>query len=410
MTVTYNRAVLTSHWAGDGGVNAIDDQTTVHLWIDLLDAPAEPDVAAALDRVLRELNDRRLDWDDEFEQGSQGRVSIPLADTLAIGVCGTTWGVAPTEYLDGLCEALTALSWSGRLRLHVEARRVWVPYGPEPTITTMLGYGLAPCPNGQGSSPCVWRDQPALRSFLADLALEWVNAAQGPLTYIGDAQWQPTSRQARDLLDIQLGEPSPSGIELGRLIGDRPDRQQDGHFENLTGRTGRTAVFAMGYLTLTENDAGRTLTERLADHHSLLTRRSHPPRYGLTTGTIGHGRLGAMAVHGERLSLRGERVYEVPHQRPGHTDGLPDAYYAQLFDSRMLDRSGADLGLWNREDFSEGHVVLSAAAPEPWFAVQPAPNDPRPHWITHDAEPSTLADARAGLGSLLQQPEAKSVN
>lgn len=406
MAVTFDRAELTAHWAGNG-FEGIDDQDTVPLWLRLTERADTDDVADVLVHLLKVLDESKLDWHDEYRDASFGYVAVPLSGREMIGLRSPEWGVAPLEYLDAICDALSARGWTGQLLLHEKAARVWVPYGPEPTITTMLGYGLIPDGGDPHISWPVWRDQPDLTAHLADTALAWIDAASGPLTYISGSDWSngvdwnPTTEQARALLQVELEYPAGFGIEIGRLQDD-PHPEWPGRLRRGT-RVGRTAVFEEGHLTLTENDPSRSLEARLADHRAVLGDHNPQVRYGITTGTVGHGRLGPKSVYGERLHLRGQDVSHVPHQCAEHTPGLPDAYFMQLIDSSLLTQTEADLAEWDREDH-DGMTLLAAADPGRWFTLIPEPNDPRPDWKRHDADAHRLNVARASLGQLLQQP------
>ncbi len=400
MAVDFDRGSLRAHWAGNG-VSAIDEETTVHLRVALRGTGADDveGVATVIEALLAELNGLHLDWDDEVEVGSYGLLSIPLPSSWVIGVRSPTWGEVPDMYLEAFCAALTRRGWSGRLDLHREAARVWVPHGPEATITTMLGYERGGPPADPWSSPWViWQDVPELRTHLAGVALDWIDTTDAPLTYISDVSWQPTREQALELLDVQLRQGRDRSIEVGRLAGD-----SDGSALRPGTRTGRTAVFSDGYLVLTENDQHRSLADRLADHHAVLAQHSRQALYGLTTGTVGHTNS-AKSVYGHRAPLRFQEVTEVPHQRPGYGRGLPDIYFAQAVSTGLLDSTPIEPSKWRREDLPFGLTLLTARQPDPWFTSQPAPGSDAGTQTYLDASAEVLADARASLGELLQRP------
>ncbi len=354
--------------------------------------------------VVARLNLARLDWDNEYGEGSSAEVVVPLDSSCAIGIRGSSWGGAPTEYLDAFCDALKARGvGDGRLTRHAEPELDWIPYGPEPTITTVLGYGQLPNIDPPHRPWDIWHDQPSMVAHLVDLAVNWVDAGKGVLTYSGEMVWHPTVQQLRNLLAADLSRHLPVPIQTGRLAGSRPPQDTDGVRTGSEGRTGRTAVFARGYLILTENDQNRTLNQRLSDHQSALSDGSVHAAYGFTTGTIGHGLNDPKMVMSERPEFWDQTVRSVPHQRPGYTAGLPDAYYSQLFDAALLP-SARDLSSWLDQPAARHQVVLTAQEPAPWFTIQPAPYDRRPGWTRNDADPATLAAARASFGEMLQAP------
>ena len=396
MAVTYIKPVVVAHWDGDGA-DYVDDETFVHFWLDLDDQGDEAEAVAALPDILATLDRQELDWDDGVFLGSTGVLSIPIPGSLMIGVRSSTTGVAPLQYLDALCAILTQRGWNGQLRVHHEADRPWVPYGPEPTITTMLGFVA---PRDPPSEPRVsWQERLGLAAGLARLAVEWVDAAEGPLVYFSDVSWQPTSLLAFELLKIQLETSSDSGVELGRLVG-VPRDDQGGLVPG--SRIGRTAVLRDGYLTLTDNDPSGDLEDRLSNHVAVLASAPPEARYGLTTGTVGHGRAPG-SVYGERPEMRGQRVNGSPHQRDGYSSGLPDAYFAQLFPTDLLDNSSAELDEWRRQDLDGGMTLLTSLTPGSWFTSQPAPDDPRSGWMRHDADVNVLGHARRALRDLIQR-------
>lgn len=396
MAVTYTKSVVVAHWDGDGA-DYVDDETFVHFWLDLDEEGYEAEAIAALPDMLTTLDRQELDWDDGVLLGSTGLLSIPIPGSLMIGVRSSTPGVAPLQYLDALCANLTQRGWSGQLRVHHEADRPWVPYGPEPTITTMLGFVAPSAPASEPGRS--WQERPNLTAELARLAVEWIDAAQGPLVYFSEVSWRPTSLQAFELLKLELDTTADVGAELGRLVG-VPRNEHEGLVPG--SRVGRTAVLSDGYLTLTDNYPIGDLADRLSNHVAVLASAPPEARYGLTTGTVGHGRPPG-AVYGERPEMRGQRVNGSPHQRNGYSPGLPDAYFAQLFPTDMLANSSAQLDEWRRQDLDNGMTLLTSLTPSSWFTSQPAPDDPRSGWMRHDADVHVLGHARDALGDLIQR-------
>ncbi|MDT0188554.1 hypothetical protein Q9S36_51040, partial [Microbacterium sp. ARD31] len=397
VALTYDRAEVAKYWAGDGF--EAPGESWVLYWLNLTDSGGDFDPSAILSDLVLELNSRALDWSEESDEGSQGELSIDLRGNELIGLHCPLWAQAPLEYLDAFCAALTNRGWQGHLTRHEEPPRIWVPYGPEPTITTMLGYGVVPDPNEPHRGADLWQVQTELIPSIVEIALDWIDAAgPAPITYWSGISWQPTRVQARELLQRRLRR--RGGVELGRVAS---ERQQDLEHRRVQ-RTGRTAVFDQGHLMLTENDRGRSLQERLADHHEVLLRGAKDARYGLTRGTIGHAPPGTVyGFKGEWVAGWGPPLL-LPPQRSGHSPGLPDAYYAQLFETSLLDGTTLDPAAWVRKDLSTGLTIITARDDESWFALQPAADARGPNSVVHGPTQVTLAAARTSLSGTLQRP------
>ena len=391
MAVTYIKSVVVAHWDGDGA-DYVDDETFVHFWLDLDDQGDEAEAIAALPDILATLDRQELDWDDGVFLGSTGVLSIPIPGSLMIGVRSSTTGVAPLQYLDALCANLTQRGWSGQLRVHHEADRPWVPYDPSPRSR--------PC-----SDLLPGVTQPQSREFLGKNdrtsqpswpGWQWSGSTRlrDHSSHFSEVSWRPTSLQAFELLKLELDTTADIGAELGRLVG-VPRNEHEGLVPG--SRVGRTAVLRDGYLTLTDNDPTGDLADRLSNHVAVLASAPPEARYGLTTGTVGHGRSPG-AVYGERLEMRGQRVDGSPHQRNGYSSGVPDAYFAQRFPTDMLVNSSAQLDEWRRQDLDNGMTLLTSLTPSSWFTSPPAPDDPRSGWMRHDADVNVLGHARDALG------------
>lgn len=400
MAVTFDRAQLVEFWSSDEADSLIGEDGPIYYWLNLADTGSE-DVLPAFRAVVDDLNGRGLDWSELAGEGSAGEVAIAARGLEMLGVYAPE--DAPVAYLDAFCEELTRRRWTGHLTRFDQPDYPWRPTASDPTISTMLGYGtvahLSGMPAGGLGAINVWQVNRELLVRVVDLALDWLDAAPYPLCYDESFTWNPTRQQARDVL---LAQP-PTAITRRALS--RLSESQIGHPDlppAASGRSGRTAVFARGHLLLTDHDFGVPLDDRLAEHHRLLTTRSDGAYFGLTRATVGHDPTTIYGIEDER---RIGPPHIPPRQHPGHTPGLPDAYYAQLFPTQWLTQTW-DPAPWIREDLPDGRTVLTARDASDWFATRPEAHGGE-GWVDHGPTGATRDAARDSLRGLLQRPDPR---
>ena len=436
MAVTWDRRTIAWFWTGEDPpdldpaddaagwyVDPVDgeerhrfsgtEDEPVGLLLNLRRTGADDDHVEVLTSVLEQLNHGVSEHDGtSHDDWASGWVCVAQPGVESIALQNRTDFVCPSAYLDELCRVLTARGWAAHLTLPpLVLSHLGGPMGSEPTITTVVGYGVREVPSGaswsrgQRSFLPLWRADRELAAHVAETVVAWLEAAPGT-TVCGDSTtWTPTPAQARTHVAQRLvGGNAPNLERL--LVRDR--REGEGGAT----RTGRVAFANQGSAILVDFDPERPLADRLADHAQVVSGQEHRVRHAFTTGTVGFTHRRASDVHRLREHLlphvpHAAGVDAVPFQLPAHSPGLPDAYYSQLLPVDWLDRAH-DLSRWQVEAREHDLAILTAADPEPWFRarVDPRRSDDEARHVrhVHDADADTLRQARADLGDLLQRP------
>ncbi len=431
MAMTWDRDDIIRFFQGDYGASkCVEDQdgwftapvtgaryyryigrgdTAEGLLLNLRDTGADLDRPAIITPLLAELNTQRDD--DEGVEWGDGWLEVAQRGVEAIGMQNRQDGICPSEYFDEFCQALTERGWDGHLTLPpLVLSHLGGPLGAEPSITTVLGYGVREVRPSDGSplrrkdyEPS-WVDNPELVRHVAATAVGWLEAVPGVTVISGALEWEPTPDQARaHLADSLLAGVSPSLERL--VVGERPAGGR-------AVRTGRVAYARQGSLVLIDHEPDRLLADRLADHRRVLTSQEHRVRYAFTTGTLGYTYYLPMIVYSQRESLHPHITFyghanAVPHQLEGHSPGLTDVHYSQLFPIDWLPRA-ENLDVWRVTVRDHGLVEVTATDPTPWFEQWVDPRRPedadRKIRHVHDADAATLRQAREDFGQLLQRP------
>lgn len=399
---------LVDRWGGR-------EDTPAGLLLNLRGTGRDSDPASVLAPLLRDLNERHDSrWDEEAEQDGWGdgwiEVSVPGVEAIALQ--NRHDFLTPTHYLDELCRVLTDRGWSGHITVPpLMLSHVGGPPGSEASIASVLDLGMVEVrsPVGRRQSGrrfrSPWQDERALAEHVADVALEWLSGADGPLVVDWVMTWEATADQARRHVADQLVAGSLPTLERLR-VGERP---ADGTSRAI--RTGRVVRLGHGSISLIEHEPGVPLLERLQRHKDAVAEQEPWIRAAFTSASTGLRSATPRSLLRGRSDLTpgAEVLREADvgaYQLSGHTTGLLDVHYAQVFPASWLSKA-ADLGAWDVELGAHGLVDVRASEPTPWFERRTARRTPGdrafPVQDAEDAPADVLARARADFGDILQR-------